>query len=100
MCDKALCKRTIDLSNADKSELQWVTYGTLNNFIETCFYNWSEPVSNPTPFYIVGYLLLHMLTSTEGVKNNALLNRYLGSPAHRLDENFLSEIHIFNTSTL
>lgn len=85
--------------NADKNESEWVTWGILTNFMDTYFYHWSEPVSNPTPFYVVSYKELsarlqelQTLISPEGVRNNRLLNRYLESPAHKLDEDFLQDL--------
>jgi type I restriction-modification system DNA methylase subunit len=85
--------------NADKIESEWVTWGILTNFTETLFYHWSEPISNPTPFYTVGYKELperfqelKALISPEGIRNNRLLNSYLESPAHKLDEDFLQDL--------
>ena len=85
--------------NADKNESEWVTWGILTSFTETYFYHWSEPVSSPTPFYVLNYKELpsrigelQALLSPEGVRGNRLLNRYLESPAHKLDEDFLQDL--------
>lgn len=85
--------------NADKNESEWVTWGVLTNFTNTYFYHWSEPLSDPSPFYEVGYTELpsklqelQSLLSPEGVRNNRLQNRFLESRGHKLDEDFLQDL--------
>lgn len=85
--------------NADKIESEWVTWGILTNFAKLFFYHWSEPVSHPTAFLAIDYEELPArleeirgLISPESVRNNRLLNKYLESPAHKLDEDFLQDL--------
>jgi adenine-specific DNA-methyltransferase len=85
--------------NADKTESEWVTWGILTNFTNTYFYHWSEPVSRPTSFLTFSYQELparldeiRELMTPEGVRNNRLLNKYLESPAHKLDDDFLQDL--------
>lgn len=85
--------------NSDKPETDWVSWGILTNFAEWFIYHWSEPSTNPKPFYSFSsveleerILVLEETLSPEGVKKNKLLNRFYESPGHKLDEEFLKDL--------
>ncbi len=85
--------------NSDKPETDWVSWGILTNFAEWFIYHWSEPSTNPKPFYsfrstelLERISILEETLSPQGVKNNKLLNRFYESPGHKLDEEFLKDL--------